>query len=159
MEIVVSKPTFHWMVIAGRQFEALLSADGPYISCGLDGVALGSCTTIELLSPELDSGVGRHRVSSPSWWIAKYHTQPRVSLVAMSDHERHLLAREFGIRVRDTDTVAEPFWGSPAFRSLTEWVEKNPRVAARFRGYDAYLPGWYEAACGRDDSRASVSGR
>jgi hypothetical protein len=29
----------------------------------------------------------------------------------MSDHERHLLAREFGIRVRDTECVAEPFWG------------------------------------------------
>jgi hypothetical protein len=157
LEINLSKPTFHRTVIAGRQFEGLLSADGPYISGGLEGVALGSCTTIELLSPELDSG--RHRVSSPSWWLAKYHTQARVSLVAMSDHERHLLAREFGIRVRDTECVAEPFWGSPAFRSLAEWVQKNPRSAARFRRYDAYLPGWYEAACAWDDARASVSGQ
>jgi hypothetical protein len=155
-EIIVSKPTFHTMVIAGREFEGLLSADGPYISCGFEGVALGSCTTIELLSPEIDSGVGRNRVSSPSWWIAKYHTQPRVSLAATSDHERHLLAREFGIRVLDTDCVAQPFWGSPAFRSLAEWVKKNPRAAARFRRYDAYLPDWYSAACAWDGERAEL---
>jgi hypothetical protein len=159
-KIIVSKWTFYTTVIAGRRFEGLLSADGPYISCRTDGVALGSCTTIELLDPELDSGVGRHRVSSHSWWIAKYHTQPRVSLAAMSDHERHQLALEFGIRVRrDIESIAEPFWDSPAFRSLVEWVEKKPRAAARFRRYDAYLPGWYEAASTWDDARATVSGR
>jgi hypothetical protein len=158
-EIIVSKSTFYTRVIGGRQFEGVLSADGPYISCGIDGVALGRCTTIELLSPELDSGVGRHRVSSYSWWIAKYRTQPRVSLDAMSDEERQQLAVEFGIRVSDTKSIAERFWDSPAFRSLAAWVQKNPRAAARFRSYDAYLPGWYEAACAWGDARVSASGR
>jgi hypothetical protein len=51
----------------------------------------------------------------------------------MSDHERHLLAREFGIRVRDTECVAEPFWGSPAFRSLAERV----RPAVETCGWDS----------------------
>lgn len=158
-EIIVSKSTFYTTVIGGRQFEGVLSADGPYISCGIDGVALGRCTTIELLSPELGGGVGRHRVSSHSWWIAKYRTQPRVSLNGMSDEERQQLALEFGIRVSDTKSVEERFWDSPAFRSLAAWVQKNPRAAARYRGYDAYLPGWYEAARARGDACAAASGR
>ncbi len=143
----MSKSTFYTTVIGGRQFEGVLSADGPYISCGIDGVALGRCTTIELLRPEFDGGVGRHRVLSHSWWIAKYRTQPRVSLDAMSDEERQQLAVEFGIRVSDTKSIAERFWDSPAFRSLAAWAQKNPRAAARYRSYDAYLPGWHEAAC------------
>jgi hypothetical protein len=77
----------------------------------------------------------------------------------MSDEERQQLAVEFGIRVSDTKSIAERFWDSPAFRSLVAWVQKNPRAAARFRSYDAYLPGWYEAACAWDDACASASGR
>jgi hypothetical protein len=144
--VLVSKPPFYATEIDGRQFEGILSCDGPYISCGFDGVALGRCTTIELLCPEFDGGVGRHRVLSCWWWTTKYHTQPRVSLAAIRDEERQQLAVKFGIRMHDTRWVAEPFWDSPAFRSLATWVLKNPRAAARFRRYDAYLPGWHEVA-------------
>lgn len=142
----MSKHTFYATVIGGRQFEGVLSADGPYIACGIDGVALGSCTTIELLSPDLDTGVGRHQVTPNSWWITKYRTQPRIPLDGLSENERQQLADNFGIRVGHEESLGEPFWDSAAFRSLAAWIKKHPRVAAPFREYNAYLPGWYDAA-------------
>jgi hypothetical protein len=143
-EIIMSSRTFHTAVIGGRRFEALLSADGPYICCGLDGVALGSCTSIEQLSPGPDAWIGGRDVTAHSWWIAKYHTQPRISLKGLSGDERQQLAEEFGIRVSYEDGFGEPFWDCRAFHSLAAWVKKHPRASARFAGYSAYLPGWHE---------------
>jgi hypothetical protein len=142
----MSSRTFHSAVIGGRRFEAVLSADGPYICCGLDGVALGSCTSIEQLSPGPDTGISQRKVTADSWWIAKYHTQPRISLDGLREDERQQLAEEFGIRVGYEDDFGEPFWDCPAFHSLTSWVKKHPRAAARFALYNAYLPGWHDAA-------------
>src|SRR5580700_9945227 len=145
-QILMSSRTFHAAIIGGRRFEAVLSADGPYICCGLDGVALGSCTSIEQLSPGLDAGIGQREVTTNSWWIAKYRTQPRISLNALRQEERQQLAEEFGIRVGYEDGFGEPFWDCPAFPSLASWVKKHPRAAARFADYNAYLPGWHDAA-------------
>jgi|HubBroStandDraft_1064217.scaffolds.fasta_scaffold36161_2 hypothetical protein len=145
-QILMSSRTFHAAIIGGRRFEAVLSADGPYICCGLDGVALGSCTSIEQLSPGLDAGIGQREVTPHSWWIAKYRTQPRISLNALRQEERQQLAEEFGIRVGYEDGFGEPFWDCPAFPSLASWVKKHPRAAARFADYNAYLPGWHDAA-------------
>src|SRR5580700_4592721 len=108
-QILMSSRTFHAAVIGGRRFEAVLSADGPYICCGLDGVALGSCTSVEQLSPCPEAGMGRREVTPQSWWIAKYHTQRRISLEGLSKDERQLLAEEFGIRVGYEDGFGEPF--------------------------------------------------
>jgi hypothetical protein len=130
----MSSRIFHTAVIGGRRFEAVLSADGPYICCGLDGVALGSCTSVEQLSPCPEAGMGRREVTPQSWWIAKYHTQRRISLEGLSKDERQLLAEEFGIRVGYEDGFGEPFWDCPAFHSLAAWVNKHPRDAARADG-------------------------
>jgi hypothetical protein len=43
-------------------------------------------------------------------------------------------------------TDVEPIWKSAAFRSLAAWIRSRPRVRDRFSDYNAYLPGWYEAA-------------
>lgn len=142
----MSNRTFYTTVIGGRQFEAVLSADGPYISCGIDGVALRSCTSIEQRSPELDTVAGRHQVTPNSWWVAKYRTQPRISPNTLRQDERQQLAEEFGIRVGHEQSFGEPFWESAAFRLLAAWVKKHPRAAANFGGYNAYLPGWHDAA-------------
>jgi hypothetical protein len=142
----VSRCVFYVAVIGGRQFEGILSGDGPYITCGNDGVALGTCASIEQLGAEIESGLRRRPVMPYSWWIAKYRTQPRISLDGMTDPERRWLADEFGIRVGRESPDVEPFWESAAFGSLAAWIRSRPRVGERFRDYNAYLPGWYDAA-------------
>ena len=145
----MAKSVFHVSAIGGRPFEAVLSADGPYIDCGLDGVALGACTSIELLDTTIESARRQEHGAPNTWWIAKYGNQPRISLDGMSESQRQQLADEFGIRIGRYSAGGEPFWTSPVFRSLAEWVKVHPRVAARFRASNAYLPGWYDAACAR----------
>ena len=143
----MANSVFHVAAIGGRQFEAVLSADGPYIDCGLDGVALGSCTSIELFDTPIVSGRRQDAGAPNTWWIAKYGHQPRIALDGMSESQRQQLADEFGIRIGRYSPGGEPFWTSPAFRSLAEYFNAHPRVAARFRASNAYLPGWYDAAC------------
>jgi len=142
----VSRCVFYVAVIGGRQFEGILSGDGPYISCGNDGVALGTCTSIEQFGAEIESGGNPRPVMAHSWWIAKYRNQPRISLEGMTDPERRRLAGEFGIRVGRESPDVEPFWESAAFQSLAAWIRSRPRVGERFRNYNAYLPGWCDAA-------------
>jgi len=142
----VSRYVFYVAAIGGRHFEGILSGDGPAIACGDEGVALGTCTSIEQIGPEIELGSRRSPAMSYSWWIAKYRTQRRISLEGMTDSERRRLADEFGIRVCRELPDAEPFWESAAFRSLAAWVERHPRVGERFRNLNAYLPGWYDAA-------------
>ena len=43
----MSRCVFYVAVIGGRHFEGILSGDGPYIACGNEGVALGTCASIE----------------------------------------------------------------------------------------------------------------
>jgi hypothetical protein len=105
----VSRCVFYVAVIGGRQFEGILSGDGPYITCGNDGVALGTCASIELLDAEIESGLRRRPVMPHSWWIAKYRTQPRISLDGMTDPDRRRLADEVGIRVGRESPDVEPF--------------------------------------------------
>jgi hypothetical protein len=81
----VSTHVFYVTVIGGRQFEGVLSADGPYISCGNEGVALGTCSSIDQLGADIESGVHSRPVRPHSWWVSKYHTQPRISLDGMTD--------------------------------------------------------------------------
>jgi hypothetical protein len=153
----MAKSVFHVSAIGGRPFEAVLSADGPYIDCGLDGVALGACTSIELLDTPIESARRQEHGAPNTWWIAKYGNQPRISLDGMSESQRQQLADEFGIRIGRYSADGEPFWTSPAFRSLADWVKVHPRVVARFRASNAYLPGWYDAACARGGASNSVA--
>ena len=123
-----------------------MSADGPYISCGNEGVALGTHTSIDQLGSDIESRVHSRLVRPNSWWVTKYHTQPRISLDGMTDPERRQLAEEFGIRVGREVPTTEPFWDSPAFHALGAWMKKERFAAASFRDSNSYLSGWYEAA-------------
>jgi hypothetical protein len=142
----VSRCVFYVPVIGGRQCEGILSGNGPYITCGHDGVALGTCTSIDQFASDNEHGAHRRRVSPNSWWVTKYHTQPRISLDGMNDTERRQLAEEFGIRVGREGPNNEQFWDSPAFHALVAWMKKERSTAASFRDASAYLPGWYAAA-------------
>ena len=155
----MSARIFYVTVIGGRKFESVLSADGPYISCGNEGVALGTCTSIDQLGPDIGLVVHSRRVKPNSWWVTKYHTQPRITLEGMTDLERRQLAEEFGIRVGRKEPTTEPFWDSPAFHALVAWIKGERFAAASFRDSNSYLPGWYEAARGwRPRDRSSTSG-
>jgi hypothetical protein len=151
----VSKRAFYVAVIGGRHFEGLLSGDGPCITCDNESVALGTCASIEQLG-EIEFDVHNSRVTPYSWWITKYHTQPRISLQGLGELERRRLANEFGIRVGHDEPTAEPFWDSAAFRALSAWVKRYPSVAERSRDLDAYLRGWYDAACAAVDKSDRV---
>lgn len=142
--------SFYTTVIGGRIFEGLLSGDGPYIACGTEGVALGSCTSIELLGTDRDDGLGGTCAPAQSWWVVKYHREPRIALGGFNDAERRQLAHEFGIPLGSQSVGSEFFWKSAAFHSLALWTLKYPKIADRYRRWEAYLPGWYDAARATD---------
>ncbi len=142
----MSARIFYVTVINGRKFEGVLSAGGPSIACGIKGVALGTCTSIDQLGPDIESVVDARPVEPNSWWVTKYHTQPRITLEGMTDLQRRQLADEFGIRVGRDEPITEPFWDSPAFHALVAWVKRERFAAASFRSSNSYLPGWHEAA-------------
>src|ERR1017187_8342637 len=113
-ETIVSTRVFYVTVIGGRQFGGVLSADGPYISCGNEGVALGTRTSIDQLGSEIESRVHSRLVRPNSWWVTKYRTQPRISLAGMADPERRQLAKKLGIRVGREGPTTEPSWAYQA---------------------------------------------
>ena len=130
----MSSRVFYVTVIGGRQFEGVLSADGPYISCGNEEVALGTCTSIDQLASDIESRVHGRLVSPNSWWVTKYHTQPRISLDGMNDPERRQLAEEFGIRVGREGPNTER---SGTHQRFTRWWRDEERMVHRcvFSGY------------------------
>jgi hypothetical protein len=120
---------------------------GPTFLVVTKGVALGTCTSIDQLASDIESRVHGRLVSPNSWWVTKYHTQPRISLDGMNDPERRQLAEEFGIRVGREGPNTER---SGTHQRFTRWWRDEERMftAASFRDTNAYLPGWYEAARG-----------
>jgi hypothetical protein len=135
-------PRFYTTRIAGRDFEGILSIDGPAILCDPDAVQLGFCCSIEELGP--DMGMFCQDVAPGSWWIAKYRNQPRIDLAGLSALERSTLAHAFGIPIQRTGSVDEVFWHSPAFAGLVAWTRKHPRKAKQYRDCASYLGGWYD---------------
>ena len=66
-ETGVTRCVFYVAAIGRRQFEGVLSGDGPYIDCGNDGVAFGTCASIEQLGAEIEFGL-RGRPAMPHNW-------------------------------------------------------------------------------------------
>jgi hypothetical protein len=92
--------------IEAREFEAILSTDGPTILCAPYGVQLGFCCSIERLGP--DMGMFCHDVAPASCWIAKYRNQPRIHLAGLTALGRTTLALEFGIPIRRVQILRQP---------------------------------------------------
>jgi len=68
----VTRCAFYVAAVGRRQFERVLSGDGPYIDCGNDGVALGTCASIEQLGAEIEFGLRGRPAMPDNLWIAKY---------------------------------------------------------------------------------------
>lgn len=158
---------FHDVVIGGIRFLGVMSVDGPYISAEpLGGVALGVCSiafvakdkaidrTIPAVKDRL--AVTFYRDAGPKeWWLVKYSDETRIHLGTLSENERRQLADEFGIPISIHGAGNEKpglFFTSPAFDSLTKWVEAHPKLAKRYSEYDTYLSGWYEKAKDRTNA-------
>lgn len=132
--------TFHSAVIGGRTFEAVMSADGPYVKLVDEhiryfgkGVALGN---VIFIAPD-DQG---------DYAVFKYDTrQHRFSLTGFSDEEVAQFSAEFGIRIGRFGQCLD-FLDSPAGKSLASWVQAHPRIAKGFAECDSYVPNWFELA-------------
>ncbi|MCS4088773.1 hypothetical protein [Rhizobium sp. BK176] len=125
---------FHSITLSGRTFVGSMSVDGPYISEQNKGVALGSCCS-----------VGRDQ--NGDWAIFKYRDQHRLSLKGLSDDDVADLVVEFGIRLHDSRPEEwMHFFNSPAWPKCSAWINKHPRIAARFANTTHYLPGWFDRA-------------
>ena len=95
----MSSRVFYVTVIVADNLRGFCLPMGPTFLVVTKGVALGTCTSIDQLASDIESRVHGRLVSPNSWWVTKYHTQPRISLDGMNDPERRQLAEEFGIRV------------------------------------------------------------
>lgn len=137
---------FYGAQVGGLEFQALVSADGPYIKCGLDGVAL-VVSTIRYFTPNTGRFGG-----VAGWYVVKYRDQARIHLPHFDKKAVETMCLEFGLCHHDKALHIEPanpqtaFYASQAWQGLVRWVKAHPRLAKRFGQYDSYLPGWYELA-------------
>jgi len=142
---------FHQATIAGITFEALISADGPYISSStVGGVALG-VSALRHFQPD-ESCAGRGPPPA-GWWVVKYYGEARIFLPDFDLAAIRKLSDEFGLvllvdgQTDPTDRIRRHyFFTSPAWEGLRQWVMKHPRIAKAQAECDTYLPGWYRRA-------------
>ena len=130
-EILRGSTRFHLVEIGGMVFEGILSADGPYISSGGDGVALG-CATSVVFDPE--DGI---------WKVAKYSDEYRIDLRGFEEADVRRLASEFGMAMGHRMGNRPNFSDTPAGRGLAAMAATSPRIVAGYARYDSYMPGWY----------------
>lgn len=88
--------TFHHATIAGMAFEGVLSGDGPYLSCQLNGgVALG-VSGLRQYQPATEAL--RH-IRPFGWWVVKYRDEERIALPDFAPAAIRELSDEFGLVV------------------------------------------------------------
>lgn len=131
-------------------FEAIISADGPYLSCQLNsGVALG-VSGLRLFQPLTETAPDRRPFG---WWVVKYFDEKRIFLPDFDQAAIRQLSDEFGLVIL---TANDPFssdrarqdyfFTAPAWEALRLWVIHHPRLAKAQATADPYLPGWYDRA-------------
>lgn len=133
---------FHSVTIRNRKFSAVMSADGPYIFDGVQGVAIGTCTSIRKIDKNSDD-----YSENGEWCIVKYRNQVRMRLSGFTDYNVRLLSEEFGIPQYLSDnylqqTSTEFFFKSNAWIALKDWSKKHKIIAKRYSDCQGYLP-WY----------------
>lgn len=136
--------TFHHAVIGGITFEAMLSADGPYIRAilggeELGGVALGCCTSIATFAADPREMDDDDRAAGT--YVVKHSSERRIALDGLADPDFERLEDEFGIGERRSG--GSDFYQSQAARSLVVYVRSHPRIAKRFADTTCYLGDWY----------------
>ena len=142
--------TFHQVSIASMTFEGVISGDGPYLLCQMNGgVALGPAG-LRYFQPTTP---GTRCIPPLGWWVVKYHNEERIFLPDFNRAAIHTLSNEFGLPVLEEpgfdpsdDVRREYFFTSPAWDALRLWVTRHPRLARSRSACDPYLPGWYDRA-------------
>lgn len=139
---------FHTATIGGKQFEAFMADDGPYISSTkpLSGVSLGVCR-IRHFHPTW------HVRDQEGWGVVKYDSESKNYLDGFSEQQAHELANEFGINLWEPMQIGNvseaAFYQGKAWEGLKAWVKAHPRIAKQvIQHTQLYLPGWYERALG-----------
>ena len=131
-------------------FEGVISGDGPYLSCQMNGgVALGPAG-LRHFQPEPWTC---RRALPRGWWVVEYHHEARILLPDFSIAAVRALSDEFGLPVLEEpgfepcdDVRREYFFTSPAWDALRDWVSRHPRLARTHAACDPYLRGWYARA-------------
>jgi hypothetical protein len=87
---------FHQARIAGMTCEGIISGDGPYLSCQMNGgVALGPAG-LRYFQPE---PWGTRRTLPLGWWVVKYYNEERIFLPDFNRAAVRSLPNEFGLPV------------------------------------------------------------
>ncbi|MBA9888347.1 hypothetical protein D7S82_15900 [Ralstonia pickettii] len=131
------------------EFQGLISADGPYISCKnrSGGVALGVCGLRKFAPVDYNNRSCQH-----GWWLVKYDSEARLDLTDFSDSDVKDLSEAFGIALLPPHLLVAQqvrqdfFFKSRAGEALFAWVRAHPRLASQHASYEAYLPGWHSKA-------------
>jgi hypothetical protein len=145
----VNNRMFHNESVRGLEFQGLISADGPYITCKSrsGGVALGVCGLRKFAPVD-----PMNRPRNQGWWLVKYDNEPRLDLTDFSDSDVKQLSEAFGIALLPPHLLVaqqvrrDYFFKSRAGEALFAWVRAHPRLASQHARYDAYLPGWHSEA-------------
>jgi hypothetical protein len=134
--------------IEGREFLAGFAVDGPYVSDGEDGVAIGVSSLVRLVAP---SHFPRLTNWNPQWtlperWVVvKYSHEIRIDLSYLSDRGRLEFSRQFGVPISEhpegIDDHGALFFRSSAFIALCDWTRAHPRLAKRIDARcSSYVP-------------------
>jgi hypothetical protein len=131
--------------LGSREFLGILTKSGPFIHAARahfptygESMPLGCATYIAERTDNSDS---------PSWWLAKYGTQPMISLQGLRATDLAALSDAFGIEFYDHNYgTRKQFYDSPAFFALADWVREHPRAAATSAMFNPHLPTWRERA-------------
>jgi hypothetical protein len=87
---------FHQARIGGMAFDGIISGDGPYLSCQLNGgVALG----VSGLRQFQPGSSGTRRIPPFGWWVVKYSDEERIFLPDFGHAAIRALSDEFGLPV------------------------------------------------------------
>lgn len=134
------------------EFVAHIDFGGPYlnrIERGVDrvgDVALGRCA---LIAESTARGVD-------GWHICNWQSfEPHVKLTDLSNDQIKMISDEFGIQIEGQPQRLD-FFGSKAWESLKEWVQKNPLIAKRIGETGSFYVGdWYHRSIIENQSELS----
>lgn len=137
----MAKDLFYSTRIAGRRFDAVMTAEGPFVvmhNSRIDVQSLPLGPTALITECE-ENG-------APGLWICKYDSrQPRIDLRRFTAEDIQEIVASFGIRL-DHPKFADGFYRSKAWKGLREFVARHPRRAKALAATAGYLKNWLSLA-------------
>ena len=133
----MTSTVFHAVVLGGVEFQAFISIEGPAISIPHGRHLIKSAP----LGPFTSIGLGRDGIG---YAILKHRADVKIDVTFLSEAERERLGHEFGIETEPDEP--RPFYESPAFEGLRNFVARHPRRSAKLARQQEHLKGWYDRA-------------